>query len=302
MNKNGAQKVLGKGLFFAVLVAMAAFLLGRVESAHADNNSMRLGETVIDAIPLTGEKIRWYRFEASPGTLVRITMSRLSGNLVPYIALRAYNGQEQKYEFVAIDHNEDGSATAQVAALLPLTDNGYWIEAATVDGAGAGEYKLTLATDSIRQQQPAPEPQRQVVGYQVMLTIDKVIAYDLRDDDGTDEISLEYSLVEHAPTARVNPPAEKGEFPRQQGWSEVMLAPLTDKVSTNSRVTMPMWLKESGKTLGYSVPSLEQGDLARLASTGAAESYFFQPAAYDEDGGYTYEVWFSVRAKEIYGW
>lgn len=303
MSKKMMQTVLGKGLFVAMLAVITMVSLGKAASVQAEEETIYVGQTVTGWIP-NGDEIHWYKLEASPGTLVKITMTRKQRDLVPYLALRSHDGGD--YVFLEIDHNKAWSDTAQVTALLPVSANGYWIEAASL-GSTAGTFTLTVDYDSIRNQQPsAPAPAKRAVGYNVTLTIDKIICWDDQDDDGIDELEFEYGMREYAPTAAVNGPENKSDFWMQPQWEADTFVPLHEKVGANSSVKVSMKLKEDDSTSGDETLlnrsfTLYSKDLQRMAA-GGAESFFYQPTQYSDGEAYTYEIFFSVQAEEIYEW
>lgn len=298
MASSRTQKVFGKGLIIIVLAALAAVSLGKVQSVHADNATIQIGQTVNGWIP-SGDEIHWYQFEASPDAVVNITMTRTDRDLVPYLALRYHDGHD--FQILAVDQNYGRSATAQISALLPVSTNGYWIEAAS-KGSTAGTFSLSTSFDSFRGQT------QQVTGYKVTLSIDKIICWDEQDNDGIDELELTYSMRSFSPTAAVDRSEKKvKDMWMQPGWEFDNFLSLTEQVSANGKVRIALNLKEDDTTSGDETLlntsfDILSNDLQRLAASGQAEPYFFQPSEYSDDEAYTYELFYSIRVEEIHGW
>jgi len=121
MDNKMMQRLLGKGLFFAVLVALVAVSFGNVASVHAENKPIHFGETVSDWIP-SGTEMHWYKFDAGNGTIANITMTRTGGDLVPFLVLHYHDGND--FQMLAIDRNYDLSNSAYVSE-IPVDVNDF---------------------------------------------------------------------------------------------------------------------------------------------------------------------------------
>lgn len=301
MNKQRMQKVLVKGLLVLVLAAIAALSLARAESAHAAAETIRVGQSISGWIP-TGDEIRWYQFEASPGTMVHITMTRKQRDLVPYLALRFHDGHD--YQFVKVDHNEARSASAQISAVLPVSSNGYWIEAASV-GTTAGSFTLSLSTDSMRSQGTGNDASLQSNGFEVRFTIDKIVCHNAQDGDGLDELELEYWIEQRAPYgAAVDDTKNKvDDMWMQDGWVFANFLPLTRRVGQQDSVNF--WIKlveeDSGwnddEILAKDFNNFTAAELDAAARSGKPAPYYWPVG----NGEYQYDIYYSVTVDYIYG-
>lgn len=303
MNNNLMHKVFGKSMVVVLLAAIVVVSLGRVESVHADADEIRLGQTVDGWIPY-GEEILWYKFEASPGTLVKITMTRKQRDLVPYLALRYYDGQE--YQFIKVDRNNDRSNTAQVSAVLPVTHNGYWIEAASL-GSTAGTFSLTLSTESMRNQDTGSDPTRKIDGYKVTFTIDKITCNNTQDGDGLDELDLTYSMGEQGSSGTaVDDASYQTDMWMKSGFEFNNFVPLNARVQQQSGVRLYIKLREddnwpnNDETLAEGSNYLTPQQLNELASSGKPAQIYW-PITDTGTGQYHYEITYSVHVQYTYG-
>ncbi|MDX1415931.1 MAG: hypothetical protein R3293_17175 [Candidatus Promineifilaceae bacterium] len=301
MNKK-VHKVLGKSLVVVFLVALAIMALGSVPSVHAETETIRLGQTVNGWIP-SGEEIHWYKFEASPQTTVKITMTRKERDLAPYLALRSY--EDGEYKILVVDHNYDRSSAAQVEAVLPPSDNGYWIEAASV-GTTAGTFSLTLSTESTWHQGSGNDSSRTAAAYKVTFYIDKVVCHNPQDGDNTDELDFEYSMVEQGPYGTaVDDVSRQKDMWMQQGFVFDSFAPLTIQVPANSGVSFSIKLREDDQypnkdeMLASGGNHLSDAKLAQMAVSGAREPILWTIAD-TGTGQYGYEIVYSFRVEKVY--
>ena len=303
MNSNLLHKVFGKSIVVVLLVAVAVFTLGKVPSVHADVDEIRLGQTVTGWIP-TGDEIRWYKFEASPGTLVKVVMTRKERDLVPYLALRYHDGQD--YQFIKVDHNNDRSNTAQVSAVLPVTHNGYWIEAASL-GSTSGTFSLQLSTDSMRNQGTGSDSTRKIDGYNVTFTIDKITCNNPQDGDGLDELDLTYSMVEQGPSgSAVDDARYQTDMWMKSGFEFDNFVPLNARVQKQSGVRLYIQMREDDEwpnkdeTLAEGTNYITMQQLNDLASSGKPAQIYW-PITDTGTGQYHYEITYSVHVQYIYG-
>jgi hypothetical protein len=103
--------------------------------------TLQVGES-IDGI-LTNEQVaNYYRFEARANDLITVRMSRLTGNLDPFLVLSNAGFQE-----LIFDDDNGGGQNAEIRQYIIPADGIYYITATRLDregGATVGSYRLEL--------------------------------------------------------------------------------------------------------------------------------------------------------------
>jgi hypothetical protein len=282
------------GLGLVVLLVIAAFLITRTENVQAENDSLRVGQSVTGWIP-QGDMNRWYKLRSSAQTLVTITATRTDGDLAPQLTLLYHDGNE--YRVAAYDGNYGAADTARLSAMLPVTAVDYWIEVASA-GATSGVFTLKMSRGNTWQRE-----EETYNGYKVTFTIDKIVCGDTQDGDGVDELELEYLMSQNTPYgAAVEVNKNKvDDMWMQSGWEFSTFSPLARQVGNDDSVSLTIKLKEEDaglnddEMLAQGTNTLSPQQLKHMADSGKAASIYWPVG----NGQYQYGITYSIFVEKI---